>query len=51
MMMNIRGLIFDDPQGTVDFKLPNLEFIVADDPEVDTQSPSTDTHTIGELAV
>ena len=48
--MNIRGLIFDDPQGTADIKLPSLEFIVADDP-VDNQATNTNVHAIGELDV
>jgi len=43
MMMNIRGLIFDDPQGTADIKLPTLEFIVADDP-VDNQTTNANVH-------
>ena len=50
MMMNIRGLIFDDPQGTADIKLPSLEFIVADDP-VDNQTTNTNVHATGELDV
>lgn len=26
MMMNLRGLIFDDPNGTANLKLPTIEF-------------------------
>ena len=35
--MNIRGLIFDDPQGTANITVPTLEFIVVDDP-IDNQT-------------
>ena len=50
MMMNIRGLILDDPWGTADIKLPSLEFIVEDDP-VDNWTANTDVHATGELIV
>ena len=50
MMMNIRGLILDDPRGTVDIKLPSLEFIVADD-LVDNRTANTDVHATGGLVV
>ena len=50
MMMNIRGLIFDDPRGTAGTKSLSLEFIVADDP-VDNQTANTNVHATGELDV
>lgn len=27
MMFNLRGLVFDDPNGTEDLNLPTLEFV------------------------
>ena len=49
-MMNIRGLMFDDPQGTAGTELETLEFIIEDDP-VDNQTTNTNVHATGELDV
>ena len=48
--MNIRGLMFDDPQGTAGTELETLEFIIADDSD-NNQTANTNVHATGELNV
>lgn len=47
--MNIRGLMFDDPQGTDDLKLPTMDFHVPDD-HADGRSGSIDGESVNEAA-
>lgn len=48
-MMNIRGLMFDDPQSTDDLKLPTMDFHVPDD-HADGRSGSIDGESVNEAA-
>lgn len=40
MMMNLRGLVFDDPNGTASLKLPTIAFHIA---EMTSNEPIAET--------